>query len=55
MDVWLAGSSPADWVDAELLDRALEIAASRVNQAERDAQQKDAADDSDAGEWSEPN
>lgn len=53
MDVWVAGSSPADWIDQELLERALEIAASRVRKAQLDEEQSDAADDSDANESSE--
>jgi hypothetical protein len=55
MDVWVAGSSPADWVDAELLERALEIAASRVKKAQLDEEQWDAADDGDTDESPERN
>jgi hypothetical protein len=52
MSVWVTGSSPADWIDEEILEQALDISRSRANEAQRQLDEEDraAAADSDADE-----
>ena len=43
MSVWVTGSSPADWIDEEILEQAHEIARSRAIESQRRLDEADRA------------